>query len=453
MMFCDNCGAQLRDGAQFCPKCGKPVPIDEDKTNTEDRRTDAEYRVTEPEYKSFSNKKDETKADRKRSKSGGPKAFVIMIAALGALGVLGMVIMIILLNSETKKNEYQMDVHLVKCGGVVYYVDKNGLWKKEPDSDSVLLAEGSAMNLATDGEVIYYGVFSNIIQYNPYGKYTIDVRQYDMYRYDLKTGANEMITKFKEAGQPICAIDDTVYYTDYSDSFDGNMAGLAQGIWSYNLSTGVKRYITGGAQIVRSYGTKIFYREMMAAGAGFGVHQIHCYDVNTGKSEIISEDCVMSFEVISGKLYYMIGDYFRTDIHKTKICCYDISTGVTKVLFESDEKTLSVRDFDDKYAILAMDSGYYRFDLTSGEKAMIPSDSFDGLVPDTVWRCQDKTVFFTGKGSKRMYTVKDDSTEVLTDKDSITCMWIVAIVDDTVFYNQSAENNVYLCDVGYRKCD
>lgn len=33
-MYCKNCGAQLKDGARFCPKCGTPVLQTENKKNT-----------------------------------------------------------------------------------------------------------------------------------------------------------------------------------------------------------------------------------------------------------------------------------------------------------------------------------------------------------------------------------------------------------------------------------
>ena len=33
-MFCGNCGAELREGARFCPGCGAPVPVEDRETDT-----------------------------------------------------------------------------------------------------------------------------------------------------------------------------------------------------------------------------------------------------------------------------------------------------------------------------------------------------------------------------------------------------------------------------------
>ena len=175
---------------------------------------------------------------------------------------------------KEKVGDFVKDDSLVAFDDVLYYVDENGLWKKEHDSDAELLYECSAFNLTTNGQVIYYGVYNETVDYQYYSQ-TIPTYQYDMYRYDLNNGTNEKLTSFIEAGRPICAVGDIVYYTDYSDDFDGNRAGLSMGLRSYNMSTGEKNYIVDGAHLTAYGNGKIFYRQIMAAGGGFGVHQIH----------------------------------------------------------------------------------------------------------------------------------------------------------------------------------
>lgn len=351
---------------------------------------------------------------------------------------------------ETSQNEYVMGDRLVEYNNVVYYADNKGLWKKESDSDSKLLNKCSAIHLATNGQVIYYGAFNKSVEYSPYANSQIEVRQYDMYKYDIKTGENKKITSFIGDGEPICAIGDVIYYTDYSDDFDGNRAGLAKGIRSYNTTTRKKEYICDGAHLVQSYNGKIFYRTIMAAGGGYGVHQIHLFDTETGKSEIISEDNVMSFEVISGKLYYLIDNHFDTDNYTTKVCCYDISSGQTQVLLEKSDKTGKLQAYDDKYAIYSLGSQkFYRINLITGTEEQIKLSDLSEETTYSVFRCNDKTVFFTGNSIMHIYTIKDDSTKSNGGNDRISCSSIIEVKNNTVFYDKSEGDNYYLFTIGY----
>lgn len=350
--------------------------------------------------------------------------------------------------AEEKDRNFVKDHQLVEYDDVVYYVDDEGLWKKEIGSDSELLSEGSATNLATDGRVIYYGVFNEEVPYQ-YGKQQISINQYDMYRYDLKTGTNEKLTSFIEAGRPICAIGDMVYYTDYSDDFDGNMAGLAQGLRSYNMSTGEKEYICDGAHLVDSWNNKIFYREIMAAGGGYGVHQIHCYDTETCESEIISDDDVMSFKVASGKVYYVVSNSYRTTSADTQFYCYDIESGETEEIFNKPISILGNYTLDDQYLVYFADDKIIRMDLKSGDEEEIPLSELNGNKPNGILRSGDSTVFLTGKDSKRIYIVADDSLNAAGSNDVVNAKSILKVKGNTVFY--SDYNHYYFYKIEYRE--
>lgn len=357
-------------------------------------------------------------------------------------------------NIDTSSNNYVMGDRLVEYDNVVYYTDNEGLWKKEPNSESELLEECSALHLATNGQVIYYGAYNKTEKYTPYDNQQTEIRQYDMYKYDLKSGSNDIVTSFIADGKPICAIGDIVYYTDFKDDFDGNMAGIAEGIRSYNISTGEKDYICDGAFLVDSYDGKIFFRTIMAAGGGYGVHQIHLYNTETGKSEIISKDNVTNFKVISGKLYYVIDNHldFDNSDNKISVCCYDISSGKTQVLLEKSDKTGNLQAYDDKFAIYSLDSQkHYRINLETGKEEDISMSAFDGETPNSVFRCNDKTVFFTGNNTMHIFALNDDSTEPRGEKESIYCSTIIDVKDNIVFYDESDGNNYYLFSIGYMK--
>ena len=59
-------------------------------------------------------------------------------------------------NINFKSNKY-----LIEVDRVIYYVDKNGLWRNTGKSDSELLYKCEATNIASNGEVIYYSVYNH----------------------------------------------------------------------------------------------------------------------------------------------------------------------------------------------------------------------------------------------------------------------------------------------------
>ena len=356
--------------------------------------------------------------------------------------------------TEEKDKNFVKDHYMVEYDGVVYYVDDDGLWKKEAGSDSELLYSCSATNLATDGRVIYYGVFNENVPYSYYST-TIEIHQYDMYRYDLRTGSNEKLTSFIEAGRPICAIGDVVYYTDFRDDFDGNMAGLAQGIRSYNIATGEKKYLCDGAHITQSCDGKIFYRQIMAAGGNMGVHQIYCYDTQTDSSEVISEDNAYSFKVIDGSLYYVILNNFNNGLNTSDIqlCRYDVAASKTEVLLENTDKLHGLMDYDDKYVVGSNESArvFSRTELASGETDEIPLSDFGSQKPNAAFHDTNATYLFTGTNtSKQIYTVSDDGTSVVSNG-SLSCQSVVGVRNQTVFYIEPNDKNYYFYHIDYQE--
>lgn len=189
------------------------------------------------------------------------------------------------LSGEFSNYDFQSDKYLVECNGTVYYVDQSGLWKNTGESESELLYGCKATNIATNGEVIYYSVYNKdtTAYCEDFGQ-NQTWHQYDMYCYDLRTLSNRKIMSFVECGKPICVYNNKVYYTDRSDDFTGNVVGLAQNLYSFDLNTGSIEFISEGANQVETYGTLIFYRDMDAAS---GDSAINCYDMTNGNIKII----------------------------------------------------------------------------------------------------------------------------------------------------------------------
>lgn len=467
-MICENCGRKISDEARFCRFCGMSV-MDalEKEPPVHPQSSGNVYKTEIPVRPANTPLKSEISSTSKAAGSVAKTSFplwakVVFIIIFVGLFVGGGIFVWNILNPNPtnpisiSQTNFVMDNRLVECNDVIYYADSNGLWKKEGNSDSKLLKKCSAINLATNGNVIYYGAYNKTKKYSPYDNQQVEVRQYDMYKYDLKTGSNDKITSFIADGEPICAIGDIIYYTDYPNDFDGNMAGISKGLCSYNTSTGKKEYICDGAHLVQSYDGKIFYRTIMTAGGNYGVHQIHCYDTKTGESKTISDDNVMSFKVISDKLYYEIDSNSDTNNLYTKILCYDIASGNTQTLFDKTDEAGSVIAYDDKYAIYSDDSDeLYRVDLKTGEENNIPLSAFEGNIPHCAFHDEDKTVFFIGEdgeNTKHIYTVDDSSLNAVNSNKSIYCShWssIFSVKNNTVFYDESEENNYYITSISY----
>lgn len=327
---------------------------------------------------------------------------------------------------EPNTVDFVNDKYLVKCDDVIYGVDVHGLWKNEGGYNKDYLTKCSATNLATDGQVIYYSVLNNST-----------TNQYDLYQYDIETGSNEKVTSFVQCGVPILAEGETIYYTDFSENYKSQT--LAHSLCSYNTSTGEKKYIHDGAQIVKSCDGKIFYRDVLGTVPSTYSKQkwgqIFCYDTTSKKTEMISDGGVMNFKVISGKLYYSI--LYSDQSNTIKVCRYDVSSGKTDVLFEKVGKDLEIQDYDERYAIYT--SGYsdstafYRVSLSSGKEEKISSSSMDGYLPHKAIRDNNRTVLYTDYSGGNVYTIDDSGTKIDSSTGSYKWETLLAINGETAF--------------------
>lgn len=343
--------------------------------------------------------------------------------------------------------DFVFDKHVVECNGVVYGVDQDGLWKNEDGTEKTYLTKDSSTNIATNGQIVYYSVYNKKETVN-HGSYSLEWYQYDLYAYDLNTSQKSKITSFNECGRPICAIDDTIYYTDYPDDFNGEMAGLAHDLFSYNTSTGEKKRVADRANLVDYYDGKIFYRDLKASMITASTHQIYCYDTATGKSEMISEGGVSNFKVISGKIYYDTHIVVKNG-EEVKLCSIDISTGKTDVLYEkscSSGDGVSVLDYDEKYAIYRLsseDQTFHRLALASGKDELISLSVFNGKNPDNTIRDGNRTLFSVGD---KIYIMNDDSTEVKKASGIYSGKIMYAIINDIIYSTKSDNYYRYTID-------
>lgn len=354
-------------------------------------------------------------------------------------------------NNAKNNSAFVCNKYIVEYNDVVYGVDQNGLWKNEGGFNKEYLTKHSATNIATDGQTIYYGVFNKSVNYYPYSSSSpVASYQYDMYAYDLLSETDKKIMSFVECGKPICAIGDTIYYTDYPDNFDGDMVERAHGLCSYNINTHEKKYITDGANLVESYNGKIFYRDIMAAMGNTQTHQIYCYDTSTGKTDMISDGGVMDFKIHSGKLFYNIftEDYQNNITTSTiKLYSYDISSGDNKLLYSKTGNSLTVKDYDNKYLIYSEKridgDGYIQVELDSGNEKTIPPSSFEGDFPSQAMRVNGKTIFYTNYSGGRVYTLEDGSTTISNTISSYTWQTLLAVKGETEFSVTKDSENFY----------
>ena len=363
---------------------------------------------------------------------------------------------IYLRNKRSKNSGFINNNYLVEYNDVIYGVDETGLWKIESGCNKDYIAKCIATNIATDGHKIYFTTLKNAVERYYEGSTTpfSSEYQYELKEYDLDTGTGQAVLLLNSCAKPICAVGDTIYYTDYSDDTKNNPQAQAQGLCSYNMSTGEKKYIADGAHIVQSYDGKIFYRDVMAAVPSGKTHQIYCYDTATGKSEMISDGGVMGFKVLSGKVYYNILNQ-QSSGKTIKICSYDISSGNTDVLVEKTADSIDVQDYDEDYAIYStgkMDEiAFFRVDLASGNEEKIPTSAFGGDHPHKAMRDSNRTVFYTDFSGGRVHTMEDNSLSVKSTTGSYSWQSLLMLKEDVAFSIPKDSNNAYKYSINCTK--
>lgn len=339
---------------------------------------------------------------------------------------------------EAKTVDFVNNKYLVKCDDVIYGVDVHGLWKNEGGYNKEYLTKCSATNLTTDGQVIYYSVQNNNT-----------TNQYDLYQYDIETGSNEKVTSFVQCGVPIFAEGEMIYYTDFPES--SNVQGMAHSLYSYNTSTGEKKHLADGAQLVGSYDGKIFYRDVLGGVPSVNSKnkwgQIYCYDTKTEESKMISDGGVMSFKIESGKLLYNTLLTDTGNSRTVKVNSYDISSGNTEVLFEKTKKSVEVKDYDEKYIVYSETrvdgSGFIRLEIKTGKEDLLPRSKFNGELPTKAMRDSDRTIFYTDNTGGIVYTMEDSGTILESTNSSYIWQTMLAIKKDTVFAITNDSKNYY----------
>lgn len=339
---------------------------------------------------------------------------------------------------EPNTVDFVNDKYLVKCDDVIYGVDVHGLWKNEGGYNKDYLTKCSATNLATDGQVIYYSVLNNST-----------TNQYDLYQYDIETGSNEKVTSFVQCGVPIFAEGEMIYYTDFPEN--RNEQGMAHSLYSYNTSSGEKKHLGDGAQLVGSYDGKIFYRDVLGSIPSVNSKnkwgQIYCYDTKTEESNMISDGGVMSFTIESGKLLYNTLQYDTGNSRTSRVSSYDILSGKTDVLFEKTNNSIEVEDYDEKYVVYSetrMDgSGFVRFEVKSKTEDLLPRSKFNGDLPSKAMRDSDRTIFYTDNTGGIVYTMEDGGTNLESTISSYIWQTMLALKEDTVFAVTNDSKNYY----------
>ena len=323
-------------------------------------------------------------------------------------------------NAQISNTSFTCDKYLVEYDNVVYYVDRDGLWRNTGKEEGELLYDCEATNIATNGEVIYYSVYHKDVtafckEYNQ----DMTWHQYDLYSYDLRTSLNSKVTSFNECGKPICYYNGKIYYTDYNDDFNGFVTGLAQSLYSYDLSTGEKEYISDKAGIVIPHGSSIYFRDMLAS-MDLSSAQIQCLDLTNGKVKQITSDGVSEMVLSEDNLFYTIYTYKTitgSDNHSyTKENCkvhkYNTLDGTDELIFNEESDSIRIQYVDDEYIYYSSDEPYYnyRLNLTTHEKTYVNSQKWSRNYTFGVYKLNDSALYYH-RTYFYLYELKDDEKE------------------------------------------
>lgn len=367
------------------------------------------------------------------------------------------------LSGEFSNYDFQNDKYLIDYNGTVYYVDQSGLWENTGESESELLYGCKATNIATNGEVIYYSVYNKdtTAYCEDFGQ-DQTWHQYDMYCYDLRTSSNQKVTSFVECGKPICVYNHKVYYTDRPDDFTGNVVGLAQNLYSFDLNTGKTEYITDGANYVETCETFIFYRDMDAAN---GDSTINCYDMTNGNIKIISSEKVSDFYIDKNSLFYVEHEFLTSNNgaysgKKVSVTKYNILDGTTEKLFEETGENLTVQYVNENYIYYSKGSSSapqrnYRIDLSNGSETLIEYKSGEAKVSDgisyRVFKTDSAALYYTNN-IIYFYQANDNDSYAIPYKAFYEGLQLLTVSNDGVFVVRE-EGDYYFYDIVRYKFD
>ena len=292
------------------------------------------------------------------------------------------------------KSGFALGRNIVEYNGTVYYADNTGLWAN--DGEDRLLYDCSAYCLATDGKVIYFGVFNT--EESGYSKdagTTLSWRQYDMYEYDLETENCEKVMSFVAQGQPVCRIDNKIYYTDYKEDFNGFMVELSPSLYSYDVETGEKEMLVEDKTATLALvGHKLFYRRITGA-VGMGIGKLECYDIDADTDTVIGDGDIISFKAIGNSVYYTTYEY-KDSQTSNRLYRYDIADDSYTQLLEEEGGNVNFQYFDDEYVIYSSGSSYknaemYRYDIKNDETELM-SDIWDAECKSPFYRDDHKLI-------------------------------------------------------------
>lgn len=284
-----------------------------------------------------------------------------------------------LLSVFNTSGEFLSDDILVKYEDLVVYADQEGIWVvDETSNDSKLLNKCQAKNVATNGKVIYYSVYNSEVSGKSSQIGETTWYQYDLYSINIDGTNNKKIMSFNECGEPKCVIDNVLYFTDYPDDFDGNMVGLAQSLFAYDLKSNKKTKISDGAGLVFSYKEKIYFRDIIVSTDITDRAQIYCYDTQNNKIDKFTDEGAVDFNIKNGKLIY------RTVIYSSNVVDYnvyicDLDSGTKEMVFDSSLPSSSAVQYaDDKYIYSIVENDdkyeYYRKDVATGEETRLTAN-------------------------------------------------------------------------------
>lgn len=337
-------------------------------------------------------------------------------------------------NINFKSNKY-----LIEVDRVIYYVDKNGLWRNTGKSDSELLYKCEATNIASNGEVIYYSVYNHDRRdYCEELGQEMAWHQYDLYCYDLRTSLNKKILSFNECGEPICVYNNKVYYTDQPDEFKGYSVESVQKLYSYDLNEQKRELISDNVDIAMPYKTNIYYRNRVTT-VDYSNAPIMSCDLTSGKVSQITDAGVSYFDIKDDTLFYeeqeLQGDNIISPKMKFTVRKYDLLSGNTETLYSNVDDYIYLQYVDNNYIFYALDSktDNYRLNLSNGEKTYVDSSRWSKNSVQSVYKIDDAALYYSNTYFY-FYELKDGENKTEEyEKSYSNVSELLSITDDSIF--------------------